>query len=124
MISQQFRLALLFRLPRPLGGGWGLTVDWWGGAGVGVGEGDGSDGWDGRVARGLKSMMGRGGSAVPLTGLPDPPSTPESGGGGALWGGTQEAKYVESWPNTRLQHGRAGADFIFQWIGTVEYIPC
>jgi hypothetical protein len=33
---------------------------------------------------------------------------------------TQEAKYVESWPNT----GLAGADLIFQWIGLMEYIPC
>jgi hypothetical protein len=36
----------------------------------------------------------------------------------------QEAKYVESWPNTRLLTGLAGGDFIFQWISMVEYTPC
>jgi hypothetical protein len=35
----------------------------------------------------------------------------------------QEAKYVESWPNTTVP-GLAGADVIFQWIGMVEYVPC
>jgi hypothetical protein len=35
----------------------------------------------------------------------------------------QEAKYVESWPNTTLPR-LAGADLIFQWIAMVEYVPC
>jgi hypothetical protein len=34
---------------------------------------------------------------------------------------TQEAKYVERWPNTTSAW--AGADLIFQWIGMVENIP-
>jgi hypothetical protein len=37
-------------------------------------------------------------------------------------GNPQEAKYVESWPNT-TSAGLAGADLIFQGIGMVEYIP-
>jgi hypothetical protein len=37
----------------------------------------------------------------------------------------QEAKYLESWPNTHdFLPGLAGADLIFQRIGLVEYIPC
>jgi hypothetical protein len=36
---------------------------------------------------------------------------------------SQEAKYIESWPDTTSVWG-AEADFIFQWIGMVEYIPC
>ncbi len=68
--------------------------------------------------------MGRGGSAVPLTGLPDPPSTPESGGGGRLdEAGPKRLNSQRAGP-TPLQPGQAGADLIFQWIGMVEYIPC
>jgi hypothetical protein len=37
---------------------------------------------------------------------------------------TQEAKYVESWPNTTSVWAGWSADLIFQWIGMVEYIPC
>jgi hypothetical protein len=37
---------------------------------------------------------------------------------------TQEAKYVESWPNTTSAWAVWSADLIFQWIGMVEYIPC
>ncbi len=36
---------------------------------------------------------------------------------------TQEAKYVESWPNTTSAF-LAGADLILQWIGMMERIPC
>jgi hypothetical protein len=36
---------------------------------------------------------------------------------------TQEAKYVESWPNT-TSAGLAGADLILPLTGLMEYIPC
>jgi hypothetical protein len=36
---------------------------------------------------------------------------------------TQEAKYVESWPNTNSAWA-GWSRFDFQWIGMVEYTPC
>jgi hypothetical protein len=36
---------------------------------------------------------------------------------------TQEAKYVESWPNTTSAWD-GWSRFDIQWIGMVEYIPC